>query len=56
LEIDITDAVLVQAARIQRASTLATDDRKLIQACYQAGLTPETAIDDSLQQQFAGFA
>ncbi len=55
LEIDITDAVLVQAALASGANTLATDDRKLIQACHQVDLTPETPIDDSLRRQMASW-
>lgn len=55
LEIDITDAVLVQASRTRGAETLATDDRKLIQACHQVDLMPETPIDDLLRRQVASW-
>ena len=55
LKIDITDAVLVQASRVQGAKTVATDDRKLIQACRQVELTPETPIDDTLRRQMASW-
>ena len=44
LEIDITDAILVQASLARGANALATDDRKLIQACHQVNLIPETPI------------
>lgn len=53
LAIDLTDAILVQASRTKRANALATDDQKLIQACHQVNLTPETPIDDHLRQQMA---
>ena len=55
LEIDITDAVLVQASRTRGANALATDDRKLIQACHQVDLIPETPIDDLLRRQMASW-
>ena len=53
LGIDITDAVLVQASLTRGAKILATDDRKLIQACSQIDLVPETPIDDLLREQMA---
>ncbi|RKU32419.1 hypothetical protein C6496_24020 [Candidatus Poribacteria bacterium] len=53
LEIDITDAVLVQASRTRGANVLATDDRKLIRACPKVDLIPETPIDDPLRRQMA---
>ena len=55
LEIDITDAVLLQASRTRGANALATDDRKLIQACHQVDLMPETPIDDLLRRQMASW-
>ena len=53
LEIDITDAVLVQATRTRNANILATDDRKLIQACHQVDIAVENPIDVSLRRQMA---
>ena len=44
LEIDITDAVLLQATRARGANILATDDRKLIQACHQVDIAVETQL------------
>ncbi|MDE0634722.1 MAG: PIN domain-containing protein [Candidatus Poribacteria bacterium] len=55
LKIDITDAVLVQAACTRGANILATEDRKLIQVCSQVNLTPETPIDDSLRKQMVNW-
>jgi predicted nucleic acid-binding protein len=51
LGIDLTDAVLVHALQTHSAVWLATDDRKLAQACRQVGITPETPIDDVLRQE-----
>ena len=53
LGIDITDAVLVQPSLTRGAEILATDDRKLIQACPQVDLTPETPIDELLRREMA---
>ena len=55
LEIDITDAVLVQATRTRNANVLATDDRKLIQACHQVDIAVENPIDVSLRRQMASW-
>ncbi len=55
LAIDITDAVLVQATRTRNANILATDDRKLIQACHQVDITVENPIDVSLRRQMASW-
>ncbi len=55
LEIDITDAVLVQATRTRNANILATDDRKLIQACHQVDIAVENPIDVSLRRQMASW-
>jgi predicted nucleic acid-binding protein len=53
LNIDLTDAGLLQTAQAQGASWLATDDSKLARACQQVGITPETPIDAALRQQMA---
>lgn len=55
LEIDLTDAVLVQTSHTHGAKSLATDDRKLIQACRQVDLVPETPIDNVLRAQMASW-
>ena len=55
LEIDITDAILVQATRTRNANILATDDRKLIQACHQVDIAVENPIDVSLRRQMASW-
>ena len=55
LEIDITDAVLLQATRTRGANVLATDDRKLIQACHQVDIAVENPIDVSLRRQMASW-
>ena len=55
LEIDITDAILVQATRTRNAKILATDDRKLIQACHQVDIAVENPIDVSLRRQMASW-
>lgn len=55
LEVDLTDAVLIEASRARGANVLATDDRKLMQACHQFDLMAETPIDDSLRQQMANW-
>ena len=55
LEIDITDAVLVQATRTRPANILATDDRKLMQACDQVDIAVENPIDVSLRRQMASW-
>jgi predicted nucleic acid-binding protein len=51
LYIDLTDAVLLQTALKHNASSLATDDKKLIQACESLGIKVETPIDDLIRQQ-----
>lgn len=53
LNIDLTDAVLLQTAQAQGALWIATEDGKLAQACRQVGVTPETPIDTVLRQQMA---
>jgi predicted nucleic acid-binding protein len=55
LDIDLTDAVLLQTTQAQGALQLATDDSKLAQACRQVGITPETPIDATLRQQMIGW-
>ena len=55
LEIDITDAVLVQTTLARNANILATDDRKLIQACHQVDIAVENPIDSSLRRQMASW-
>ena len=55
LKIDLTDAVLMQALRARGANTLATDDRKLMQACHQFDLMAETPIDISLRRQMVSW-
>ena len=55
LEIDITDAVLVQVTRTRNANILATDDRKLIRACHQVDIAVENPIDVSLRRQMASW-
>ena len=46
---------LVQATRTHNANILATDDRKLIQACHQVGIAVENPIDVSLRRQMASW-
>jgi len=53
MNIDLTDAVLLQTAQAQGALWIATEDGKLAQACRQVGITPETPIDAALRQQMA---
>ena len=55
LKIDITDAILLQATHTRGANVLATDDRKLIQACHQVDIVIENPIDVSLRQQMASW-
>ena len=55
LEIDMTDAVLVQATLTHGAKVLATDDRKLIQACDQVDIRVENPIDVSLRREMASW-
>ena len=55
LEIDMTDAVLVQATLTHGAKVLATDDRKLIQACDQVDITVENPIDVPLRREMASW-
>ncbi len=55
LEIDITDAVLVQATLTHGAKVLATDDRKLIQACNQVNIAVENPIDVPLRREMASW-
>jgi predicted nucleic acid-binding protein len=55
LEIDMTDAVLVQATLSHGAKVLATDDRKLIQVCDQVDITVENPIDVSLRRKMASW-
>ncbi|MBI3971388.1 MAG: type II toxin-antitoxin system VapC family toxin [Chloroflexi bacterium] len=53
LNIDLTDAVLLHAARTLGAKRLATDDRKLAQACTQAGISVESPLDAGLRRRMA---
>ena len=55
LEIDMTDAVLLQAARTRSVNTLATDDRKLVHACHQVDITVENPIDIQMRRQMASW-
>ena len=55
LEIDMTDAVLVQATLTHGAKVLATDDRKLIQACDQVDIRVENPIDVPLRREMASW-
>lgn len=55
LGIDMTDAVLLQAARTRGANILATDDRKLVDACHQVDITVENPIDIQLRRQMASW-
>lgn len=55
LEIDITDAVLVQAIRTYNANILATDDQKLMQVCHQVDIAVENPIDIQLRRQIANW-
>ena len=55
LEIDMTDAVLLQAARNRSVNTLATDDRKLVHACHQVDITVENPIDIQMRRQMASW-
>lgn len=53
LKVDLTDALLLTAAGIHRASCLATDDHKLLIVGQQLGFTIENPIDAGLRQQLA---
>src|SRR5438874_1678108 len=53
LGIDLTDALLLQAARERGVLRLATDDGKLAQALPQTGIEAENPIDDALRPQIA---
>jgi predicted nucleic acid-binding protein len=53
--IDLTDAVLLQTSQLHGALLLATEDKKLVQACQKIGITPETPIDATLRQQIAAW-
>ena len=55
LGIDLTDATLLQVVQAQGVTRLATDDKKLAQACRKLGIAPETPIDTSLRQQMAAW-
>ena len=55
LEIDLTDAVLVEATRTRNANILATDDRKLMQACHQVDIAVENPIDVLLRREMASW-
>jgi predicted nucleic acid-binding protein len=55
LEIDITDAVLVQVTRTRNAKILATDDQKLMQVCHQIDIAVENPIDTQLRRQMANW-
>ena len=55
LEIDITDAFLVQTTLARHANILATNDHKLIQACHQVDIAVENPIDSSLRRQMASW-
>jgi predicted nucleic acid-binding protein len=55
LRIDLTDAVLLHTAELQGATTLATEDNKLAQACKQFGIIPESPLDATLRQQMAAW-
>lgn len=52
---DLTDAVLLFAARQIGARWLATDDQRLAQDCAQFGITPISPLDAGLRQQVAAW-
>ncbi|NCO38804.1 MAG: hypothetical protein COY42_23755 [Armatimonadetes bacterium CG_4_10_14_0_8_um_filter_66_14] len=53
MRIDLTDAVLLHTALARGAPCLATDDSRLMQACHQVGIAPESPIDATLRQSMA---
>jgi hypothetical protein len=55
LRIDMTDAVLLHTSQALGASELATDDKKLAQACRQIGITPGTPIDSELRKRLTAW-
>lgn len=51
--LDLTDAVLLHLTRQHGATSLATDDQRLMQVCLSFGITPIMPLDASLRQQVA---
>jgi predicted nucleic acid-binding protein len=55
LGVDLSDAVVLHAARSCGAAWLATDDGNLAQACLSLGLQTENPIDTVLRQQLTAW-
>jgi len=55
LELDLTDAVLLEMTLGQQAPHLATDDAHLAEACRRLGITPEEPLDNALRQEVAAW-
>ena len=53
LQLDLTDAVLLETALAQQAMILATDDGRLADACRELGLAPEKPFGDELRGEVA---
>jgi hypothetical protein len=49
------DAMLLEVARSQDATALATDDTKLAGACSKLGITSENPISAALREQMAAW-
>jgi predicted nucleic acid-binding protein len=55
MQVDLTDAVLLEAALAQQVTCLATEDRQLAESCRQLGITPEEPFDDELRREVAAW-
>jgi hypothetical protein len=53
LQLDLTDAVLLETALTQQATNLATDDGRLAASCRKLGITPEEPFGDELRREVA---
>lgn len=47
--IDVNDGILLETCRLRGITTLATDDRRLANACHALGITPETPVGDDIR-------
>jgi len=55
MELDLTDAVLLETTLAQQASHLATDDARLAESCKRLGITPEEPFGNALRLEVAAW-
>lgn len=53
MQLDLSDAVLLETVSAKKAMHLATDDARLADACRRRGITPEQPFGDAQRQEIA---